>query len=428
MTRKSNKHESIVVIGLFILSLVVSAVFWSLLPAGFRDNQSTDYQNHYEPVARAVLAGQGITLEGEIATRYPPGFSLLLAGAFGIGELFNLDDEIALLAFRLFFAGLSVVLVYALGRLIWPSALAFIPALAWLTYPFFLWLTKQPNSEVPFVPFLYASLFVFWLAALHKPRAWGLYLVAGLLAGATMLIRPSALGLGVLMAGLVLVLGHRMLTVRARFWAAGLVLMGNLLAVLPWEASVYARTGHVIPLSSGGAITIQDGLTFLAVPKEYRREIRIPDDVAALMWTFHERRPEMSSTGGAAAVVLDEARRNPAAFIKLMAIKVARSWYGIDSRVYELPTILIQCIYLALFIWGTSYAIRQGGDVRRMIAGNWLVVFNFWAMTVLVIPLFRYMLPVMGLLMLALPGVYLSLQARRQTLSLPSGQRVNSDY
>jgi phenylacetate-CoA ligase len=328
MTRKSNKHESFVVLGLFVLSLVVSAVFWSLLPAGFRDNQSTDYLNHYEPVARAILAGQGITLEGDIATRYPPGFSMLLAGAFRIGELFNLDDETVLLAFRLFFAGLSVVLVYALGRLIWTSALAFIPALAWLTYPFFLWLTKQPNSEVPFIPFLYASIFVFWLAALHKPRAWGLYLIAGLLAGATMLIRPSALGLGVLMAGLVLVIGHRMLAVRARFWAAGLILMGNLLAVLPWEASVYARTGHVIPLSTGGAITIQDGLTFLAVPKEYRREVRIPDDVAALMWTFHERRPEMASTGDAAAVVLDEARHNPAAFIKLMAIKVARSWYG----------------------------------------------------------------------------------------------------
>jgi hypothetical protein len=89
---------------------------------------------------------------------------------------------------------------------------------------------------------------------------------------------------------------------------------------------------------------------------------------------------------------------------------------------------LIQFVYLVLIIWGTVHVLRQGGDVRRMIAGNWLVVLNFWAMTVLVIPLFRYMLPVMGLLMLALPGVYLALQARRQTLSLPSGQPVNSDY
>jgi 4-amino-4-deoxy-L-arabinose transferase-like glycosyltransferase len=290
MDRMNKKHEPLIVIGLFVLTLVVSAAFWSLLPAGFRDNQSTDYLNHYEPVARAILAGQGITLDGEIATRYPPGFSILLAGALRIGEFSNSGDATILLAFRLFFAGLSVVLVYALARLIWNPLLALIPALAWLTYPFFLWLTKQPNSEVPFIPFLYASLFLFWLAVLHKPRAWILYLGAGLAAGATMLIRPSALGLGIIMAGLVLIIGRQELAFRTRFWAASLILLGNLLAVLPWEASVYARTGQVIPLSSGGAITIQDGLTFLAVPKEYRREVTIPEDVAALMWTFHERR------------------------------------------------------------------------------------------------------------------------------------------
>jgi 4-amino-4-deoxy-L-arabinose transferase-like glycosyltransferase len=428
MTRINKKHESLLVIGLFVLTLIVSTVFRSILPAGFRDNQSTDYLNHYEPVARAILGGQGITLKGEIATRYPPGFSILLAGAFRIGDLLNSGDETVLLAFQLIFAGLSVVLVYALARLIWNPLLALIPALAWLTYPFFLWLTKQPNSEVPFIPFLYASLFLFLLAVLHKPRAWGLYLAAGLSIGATMLIRPSALGLGIIMGGLVLIIGSQELAFRARFWAAGLILLGNLLAVLPWEASVYARTGQVIPLSSGGAITIQDGLTFLAVPKEYRREVKIPDDVAALMWTFHERRSEMVSTGDAAAVVVAEARRDPVAFLKLMAIKITRSWYGIDSRIFELPTIIIQITYLIFFLWGTAFAFRQGGNMRRMIGSNWLIVFYFWAMTVLVIPLFRYMLPVMGLLMLALPGVYLSLQARRRTLPSPVSRPVNSDY
>jgi hypothetical protein len=136
----------------------------------------------------------------------------------------------------------------------------------------------------------------------------------------------------------------------------------------------------------------------------------------------------MASPGDAASVIFDEAQRDPAAFLKLMAIKIARSWYGIDSRIYELPTIIIQFTYLIFFVWGTSFAFRQGGNTRRMIGSNWLIVLYFWAMTVLVIPLFRYMLPVMGLLMLALPGVYLSLHARRQTMRPPVSRPVNSDY
>jgi 4-amino-4-deoxy-L-arabinose transferase-like glycosyltransferase len=423
----SRKREIVWVTGLFILTMVVSALFWSLLPDEFRNNQSTDYLNHYEPVAQAIAAGRPIDLNDNLYTRYPPGFSILLAGSFSVGSRLGADDATVLLAFRLLFAGVAVVLVYALARLIWSPNLALIPALAWMTYPFFLWLTKQPNSEVPFIPFLYASLFLFWLALLRRPRSY-LYLGAGLLAGATMLIRPSAIGLGVVMAGIVLILPARKIAFQARTAAAALVLLGNFLAVLPWESAVFAQTGDFIPLGRGGAITIADGLTFLAVPKEYRRDVAIPEDVRALMLAYQDRRGEMASTGDSLAIIIDEARQNPVAFTKLMLIKAARSWYGIDSRNFELPTILLQIVYLSLVAWGSYAAFRLGGDPRRFILGIWVIVLYFWVMTILVIPLFRYMTPVMGLLMIALPGVYLSLQARRRSFSITTGKPINSDY
>ena len=147
-------------------------------------------------VARAIAAGQGITLDGELATRYPPGFSILLAGVFRAGDALGLGDEAMLLAFRLLCAGLSVVLVYGLARLIWSPWLSLLPALAWMTYPFFLWLTKQPNSEVPFIPVLYAALYVFWRTVLRGtrgPRAWAFYLLAGMLVGAAMLIHLASM-------------------------------------------------------------------------------------------------------------------------------------------------------------------------------------------------------------------------------------------
>lgn len=411
----SRKRESLLIVGLFLAAMLTAFAFWSVLPGEYGENQSTDYEHYYEPVARSIAAGAGITLDGELSTRYPPGFSIVLAGVFRLGEMTGAGDEASLTAFRLLCAGLAVVLVYGLARLVWPARLALLPALAWMTYPFFLWLTKQPNSEVLFIPVLYAGLFVFWWAVLRGAAGrwvWLIYPAAGALAGAAMLIRPVALGLSVIMALAVLLCAKRAVGIRARVSYGALIILGSILVVLPWEAAVYASTGRIIPLSSGGAVTLHDGLTFLAVPKEYRREVAVPEDVAEFMWNIHERRDETGTTSGVLAVMTDEARRAPSAFLKLMLIKLARSWYGIDSRVLEMPVLLLQVVYLSLSLWGGLYALRQGGALRRMTAGNWLIVLYFWAMTFLVVPLFRYMVPAMGLLMLALPGVYLSLVAR----------------
>ncbi|MBP6016373.1 MAG: glycosyltransferase family 39 protein [Candidatus Promineofilum sp.] len=428
MTRRL---EIFLVAGLFIVAMLVSAVFWAVLPAEYRENQSTDYALAYEPVARNIAAGRGITLEGEIATRYPPGFSILLAGVFRLGDALNVTDETMLLAFRLLCVGLAVVLIYGLGRLLWSPWAALIPAAAWMTYPFSLWLTKQPNSEVPFIPVFFAAMLVFWWALLRErdgARAAALYLAAGVLSGAAMLIRPAALGLSVVLALLVLLLAARATSMRTRLLYGTLVILGSILAVLPWEAAVYAQTSEIVPLSSGGPATLYDGLTFLAVPKDYRREVAIPEDVADLMWAIHERRAETATTGGVLTVLVEEAQATPAAFVKLMLIKLARSWYGIDSRMMEGPTVLIQAVYLLMAVWGTLYCWRQGGAAQRMVGGNWLIVLYFWAMTFTVIPLLRYMTPVMGLLMLPLPGFYYSLAAWRQKRVERQVGPVSSDY
>lgn len=414
-------------LAVFVAATVVAGLFWSLLPAEFQGNQSTDYSTWYEPVARNILAGQGVTLDGELTSRYPPGFPILLAGVFGASRGLGLGDEAGLLLFRMLCAGLSAVLVFALARLVWRPALALVAAGAWLTYPFGLWLTKQPNSEVPFIPILYSALFVFWLAVLRRPRAWWLYLLAGALVGAAMLIRPAALLLGPVLA-IVLVLVARDLRLATRLGMAAALLIGAMAVVLPWESAVYRETSEVILLSSGGAITIQDGLTFLAVPKEYRQEVAVAPDVAEMMRRFHDRRPEMESVGGVLRVMLDEAAAAPLTFTKLQLIKAGRSWYGIDSRRFELPVLLIQAVYLGLIVWGSAVAWRLGGSKRCMTVGNWLITGYFWAMTILVVPLLRYMLPVMGLLMVAIPGVVVWLAGRfGRTEPVSAPKTANSD-
>ena len=55
------KHDWAAATVLFVLAVAVAALFWSLLPAEYRENQSTDYTSSYEPVAQALLSGRGLT-------------------------------------------------------------------------------------------------------------------------------------------------------------------------------------------------------------------------------------------------------------------------------------------------------------------------------------------------------------------------------
>lgn len=127
MTRR---REGLLVMTLFIVAMLASGMFWAVLPAEYRENQSTDYALAYEPVARNIVAGRGVTLEGDIATRYPPGFAVLLAGIFRLGDALHVADETMVLAFRLLCVGLAVVLIYGLARLLWSPRAALIPAVA----------------------------------------------------------------------------------------------------------------------------------------------------------------------------------------------------------------------------------------------------------------------------------------------------------
>lgn len=410
--RRGRRRDLWLAIGVFVAALVVSWIFWSLLPGDYQENQSSDYTGFYEPVARNIVNGLGITVDGEVATRYPPGFPIIVAGAFAAGNVVGLSDDAALVGLRLLCAGLSAVLVFALARLVWPSLGALIAAAAWITYPFGLWLTKQPNSEIAFIPLFLGAVYLLWRGLLRSPRAWWLFLGAGCLAGAAMLVRPQAIALGLVLAVLVILFAR--VGWAARAGLALLVVLGNLLVVVPWEREVYAETGEIIPLSTGGPVSIKDGLTFLVAPKDYRRELDHDEDLEAFMSIFIERRPEMKGPREIVEVVSEEAVREPGLFSRFMAIKAVRSWYGTDSREFEGATMALQLAYFVLAVAGSWYAWRRGGDLRRMISGNWLIILYFWAMTFIVVPLLRYMLPVMGLLMVALPGVYYALADYRQ--------------
>ena len=118
---------------------------------------------------------------------------LVLAGIFGFSHFLGLPEEAVQLAFNLLSMSLTSAFVFMLARRIWGPFPALISSLLWMTYPFALWLTELPSSEMPFLVFFYGGFYLFWYAQLRKSPAWPLYFSSGLVAGFAMLIRPIAI-------------------------------------------------------------------------------------------------------------------------------------------------------------------------------------------------------------------------------------------
>jgi predicted membrane protein len=112
----------------------------------------------------------------------------------------------------------------------------------------------------------------------------------------------------------------------------------------------------------------------------------------------------VDSLGGIITIVYEQLEKRPLVTLKLFAAKAMRSWYGTDSRRFESEILLLQVPYLVLLLWGTRQAWRLGGIPKRLAVSVWLIVFYFWAMTILVVSIVRYMTPAIGLLFLLMPG------------------------
>lgn len=387
----------------FLAGMAVTALFWSPLPDTMRENESGDYLLFYEPVARNILQGDGITLsDGEIALGYPPGYPILLAGVFAIARYAGVPESIGIAVFMLICMGFSSLILYRFSVDVWGTRFASLTPILFMTYPLVLWLAKQPNSEIPFMVFLYGCSYFYWLGYARQDRPWLYYGLAGVFAGAAMLIRPIAIGLGVLLASLLLLTQrHRLKT---RLFMSFLLITGNLLLILPWQTLVFSNTGNFVLLGTGGVTSIRDGLTFAAISKEYRTDIIVPQDVAGLQDDIAQVAPQLSTLGDVVRLMRGYFFEKPGSVIELYLIKAARSWYATDSGRFEGFILVIQVFYLSVVILSLLLAWRHFHEVRTLLLLVGWIVLYFWGMTVFVLSIVRYMTPVIGLLFLFLPG------------------------
>ena len=391
---------------LFLASILTTLGFWFLLPDRVFLKESADYRAFYHPVGRSIADGRGIRGDdGAPATRYPPGFALLVAGALVASEALHAPETLPLRVLNLFALATSSIFLFQIAYTIFGLAPALVSYGLWLSYPFVVALTKAPGTELPFCALVFAAFHVAWRAIdqnqLHASRC----LLIGLLLGYAMLVRPIGIGLGVLTAAF-LFRFQAARNISQRLRPIGLILLGNLMVVLPWEAWAYSQSGQWILLSTGGPPGMRDGLTFAVHPdKRYRVETRIPADAELVSQAIVAHYRSLDSASDILGILATQFRESPRGVAELLLVKAVRSWYATDSGRLDRYILPIQIVYLSLAIWATVISFRTSASGRRLSVVVWLSVLYFWMMTVSVLSILRYMIPAMGLLFLLIPAL-----------------------
>jgi 4-amino-4-deoxy-L-arabinose transferase-like glycosyltransferase len=380
-----------------LFATLAALAFLAVLPAGSRANESADYADFYAPMARSLLAGDGFwnADEGTVATRYPPGFPAVLAAAIGAGRLFGISEDLAVRLLCLLGFASTAVTLFRLGRIVFGGAAGLVAAAAFALYPPHLYLVKQPNSELVFMPLFLFGLELAWRSR-RDPHGWRLALAAGASFGLASLVRPIALALFVPLGVFLYFFAEERFSGWRRLLVAAALAAGQLVVMAPWAIFLHYELDRWIPLSTGGRLSMLDGLTIAA--KKNREGPPLPPAVVELMFEIDAARPELRSPGAIFAFLGEKAIREPGTVVQLLAIKAARSFYGTDSLNWEGPLLVLQVPLLLVMLITLVQAWRhpRREPWRAFAVLTILVLLYFLAMTMMVLSILRYMVPALA--------------------------------
>ncbi len=237
---------------------------------------------------------------------------------------------------------------------------------------------------------------------------------SGVVFGYAALVRPIAL-LIFLPLGLFLLIyaarGRRLLVAAA-------LAAGQLLTLAPWVLHLHGELGRLVPLSTGGRLSMLDGLTIAA--KKDRAAPPMPERVAALMREIDASRPVLKSPRAIFAFLGQKTRQEPGAVAGLLWVKLRRSFYATDSMQNEGFLLALQLPFLLVSAAALGFAWRrpEREPWRPLAALALLGLLYFLGMTVLVLSILRYLVPAFALVFLLLGALAAELaRGRRARLS-----------
>lgn len=376
-------HRRLLIFSLILLSAALQTAVMQFLPPAAERNTNGDYHFFYGPVAKNLAAGKGLTdSRGNFATAFPPGFPVMLAFQFKAAGVLGIEPLVVVAIFNVLTSALGSACVFLIAEYVFIKRVAVFAALAWAFYPANIWLSFQPNSEVPYLPVFFLAVFASLRALNEKNPRYAAK--AGILLGLCALIRPLALPSAAFLAmGLVLFSWKE--DRKSGFAGAALLTAGFLLAILPWELYVAQKTGRPLPMFAKGASVMTDGVT--SVIADTPRNATGPVDLG---------KTKRSLVG----LLYDELKADPVAVSKLLFMKLTRGWYATFRPRKTHQILPVQIAYLCLGIAGLRLALRND---RRHLACIWLLLFSIagaWFTTIVTVALLRYMLPQMSFVLI----------------------------
>lgn len=353
-----------------------------------------DDELDYHHLAQNLLAGQGYSLDGVPVVNRAPAYPFFLALIYAI---FGEHPSVARVAQALVLA-LLVPLIYYIGKRGWGQNIGLIAAALFTVYPFSLFWGGYLITEN-----LLVALFVLLGALLIKPAEAGPWrlLAAGLVLGLSLLTRPTALPVAVLLLVWVALTvaatrksGHSenfQWPVLAALVTLVLILVGTGVALSPWIIRNEITYSRVIPFTSGygssagGYVFWISNNSYTATPgdkwgryvdpkllPDYAQYTALPNDPSLLDRKGYE-------------YGLNYLTSHPGDVPVLLLGKFLRFWNVFPgSSLLTRGVGALSLLLLPFFLVGLWEAVRKpasGGMLLAFIVGTMLVGLIFWADT-----------------------------------------------
>ncbi|MBZ9577561.1 glycosyltransferase family 39 protein [Patescibacteria group bacterium] len=392
--------KRLLLVSIFIASLLFSSIFLiffkNIGPVGHHV-PGTDYLGCYGPFADSILQEEGIYFGENQEICAPPGYPIILAVIFSLSRLLRIDKVLLIIIFNVFMIALAACFFFLIVESIFKKKIALLSSFLWITYPFNLWFTKNPHTEIPFILFLYAGIW-FYILALKK-RHFGFIFLTGAILGFAVLIRPSGFFLPILF-GLMIFLLLKGSQRKTQFALAIFLLIGSILIIFPWEAQILSETGRLVFLDARGYSTLNNGLTFALRNTAGEGWPSVPGDVLTLMKQI--KVAELNTASDMFNFFIEELTNNPVPVFKLLGLKIVRAWYATSQMWFEKRILAVQLFYLVPGLAGVIYAVKKYKDKIRSVIFLLSIVFCFWGVAFLAHSIMRYMIPAMGVVIIFL--------------------------
>lgn len=372
---------------LFVASFLFRMVAFSIVPD---PHLSSNASIAYIGGAHTLHEGEGFH-DPAFPVFTPPLYPILIAGGLSI---FN-DDQIPIKIAQIITDSLTTVVVYFIVLEVFTATSALLSGVILSVYPFSIYATLYIGAEAFFTFFL--SIFVLLLVYVLRYGKWRYSFGAGLLLGLATLTRGTTQMLPIVLPLAMLMSPDR----RQRWWAHwGIIVVVCMLVVLPWSLRNYLVLHEVIPVASvAGGNFLYGSSEQLWTIEEREKELPKTLDMLKSQGLIKEpitRNSPVEADRYAFIAGLQNyrlrLRADPLSFIPFIVRKFLRLWYATESGNNHGIVVAINLPLYCAAIGGVILAVRQRHRYAYLLLG---LLGYFITLHLVMVPLFRYMLPVM---------------------------------